>query len=135
MVWAIWGGPDWGPIRRRKAFPCSVAFVSFCGEAFSCSVALVFGFWRSLGWSNMASVRASETSIKPMLVCLFSKRCQKERWARRGRKRTKSSKYVGKLNTLHHRHESSLASTWAGPIFGVHLSGAPMGFQKTSKTI
>ena len=29
----------------QKSFPCSVALVSFCSRAFSCSVALVLCFW------------------------------------------------------------------------------------------
>ena len=38
------GGLNW-TMRRRKAFPCSVALVSCFAEAFPCSVALVFRFW------------------------------------------------------------------------------------------
>ena len=36
--------PNW-TLKIRKAFPCSVALVSFCTGAFPCSVALVFQFW------------------------------------------------------------------------------------------
>ena len=38
------GGVIWS-IRMQKAFPCSVALVSFCTEALPCSVALIFEFW------------------------------------------------------------------------------------------
>ena len=63
MVWAIWGGPDWGPIRRRKAFPCSVAFVSFCAGAFSCRVALVFEFLTFPWVVQHGLPRASDLSL------------------------------------------------------------------------
>ena len=62
-VWRILAGPKLGTQKSSKAFPCSAALVSFCTGAFPCSVALVFQFLMlQMGaWSNMASVRASET--------------------------------------------------------------------------
>ena len=43
-VWCILAGPMLGTQKSSKAFPCSVALVSFCTGAFPCSVALVFHF-------------------------------------------------------------------------------------------
>ena len=43
-VWCILAGPMLGTQKSSKAFPCSVALVSFCTGAFPCSVALVFQF-------------------------------------------------------------------------------------------
>ena len=48
----------------------------------------------------------------------------------RGRKRQKSSKYIGKYNTFHGRYGRSLASTCADPFFGVLKVGAPVALQK-----
>ena len=58
----------------------------------------------------MGPMRASKTSIKPMYFLFSLKKM-------RGRKRHKSSKYIGKHNTLRRRYGCSLASTCAGPFF------------------
>ena len=64
--------PNW-TMRARKAFPCTVALVPFFAGTFPCSVALVFHFWVTVRWSNIDSMRASKSSIKPMRYCIFSK--------------------------------------------------------------
>ena len=63
--------PNW-IMKARKAFPCSAALVPFFAGAFPCSVALVFYFLVNIRWSNMESMRASNTSLKPMRFCIFS---------------------------------------------------------------
>ena len=87
------GRPIW-TIPTKNTFPCSATLVSHFREAFSCSVALVFGFLTFPWGSNMASVRASEICIKPMSFCIFWKRIAKEWHARSGDERPKSLKIV-----------------------------------------
>ena len=122
------GRPIW-TIPPKNMFPCSAALVLYFREAFSCSVALVFGFLTFPWVLQHGPVRVSKTFIKPMPFCICLKRIEKEWHARSGDKIPNSSKFVGKINTLSTRYGRSLAPTWAAPFFGVRNSGASMGLQ------
>ena len=137
MLWAIWGGPDWGPIRRRKAFPCSVAFVSFCAGAFPCSVAFVFGFL-TFPWVAQHGLSKGVRNMYKTNAFLRILRTNPERMARQKRRqRTKIFKKRQKNEYLEH-------SLW--PLFGAHLgcsifwcaqigcsNGAPKNVQNSLK--
>ena len=64
------GGAIW-TIRMQKAFPWSVALVSFCTEARPCSMALIFEFWMFLLVPYVWPRRGVQNVIESMLVCLF----------------------------------------------------------------
>ena len=86
ILWAIWGGPDWGPIRRRKAFPCCVTFVFFCAEAFSYSVALVFGFL-TFAWGVQHGLSGGVRNMYKTNVFLHILKTNRKRMARQKRRR------------------------------------------------
>ena len=116
MLWAIWGGPDWGPIRRRKAFPCSVTFVFVCAGAFSCSAALAFGFL-TFPWGVQHGLREDVRNIYKTNVFLHILKTNRKRMARQKRRRkTKMFKKRWKYQYFEH-------SLWA--LFGAHL-GSPI---------
>ena len=112
MLWAIWGGPDWGPIRRRKAFPCSVAFVFFCAEAFSCSVALVLGFLM-FPWGVQHGLSEGVRNMYKTNVFLYILKTNRKRMARQKR-RQKTTIFKNRRKTKYFEH-----SLWA--LFGAHL--------------
>ena len=58
-------------IRMQKAFPCSVALVSFCTEALPCSVALIFRFCMFAFVPYVGPRRCVRNVIKSMLFCSF----------------------------------------------------------------
>ena len=64
--------PNW-TIKARKAFPCSAALVPFFVRAFSCSMALVFGFVMFPWVVQHGPVRASEISIDVVKFYIFRK--------------------------------------------------------------
>jgi hypothetical protein len=64
------GRPIW-TIPTKNTFPCSAALVLDLREAFSCSVALVFGFLMFPWVVQHGPVRASETSINLMEFYIF----------------------------------------------------------------
>ena len=116
MLWAIWGGPDWGPIRRRKVFPCSVTFVFVCAGAFSCSAALVFGFL-TFPWGVQHGLREGVRNMHKTNVFLHILKANRKRMARQKRRRkTKMFKKCWKNQYFEH-------SLWA--LFGAHL-GSPI---------
>ena len=137
MVSVVWGGPilrdQSGPLMYKKRSHAAWRSFRFAPERSHAAWHSFFDFRRSYGWYEMASVRASKTSMKPMHVCIFSKRFEKETCARSGRRRTKSSKYNRKTYTLHDRFGHSWAPTWAGSIcWRAHLgcsNGAPKNFK------
>ena len=134
-VWCILAAAMLGTKKSSKAFPCSVALVSFCTGAFPCSVALVFQFLMFQWVVQHGLSEGVRNVIKIMVFYDFWKMKGSKGWPTNGFRRTKYSKYVGKMNTLHNRHESSLASTSADPFFDAHFLGAPMGLLKTSKSV
>ena len=112
MVWAILGGPDWGIIRRRKAFPCSVAFVPSCAGAFPCSVGLVFGFL-TFPWVVQHGLSEGVRNIYKTNVFLHVLKTNRKRIARQKRRRkTIIIKHSWKNEYFEH-------SLWA--LFGAHL--------------
>ena len=116
MVWAIFWGPDWGIIRRRKAFPCSVTFVFFCAEAFSCSVALVFGFLM-FPWGVQHGLSEGVRNMYKTNAFLHILKTNRKRMARQKRRRkTTIMKNSRKKEYFEH-------SLWA--LFGAHL-GSPI---------
>ena len=112
MLWAIWGGPDWGPIRRRKALPCSVAFGFFCAEAFSCSVALVLGFLM-FPWGVQHGLSEGVRNMYKTNVFLYILKTNRKRMARQKR-RQKTTIFKNRRKTKYFEH-----SLWA--LFGAHL--------------
>ena len=64
------GRPIW-TIPTKNTFPCSAALVLDLREAFSCSVALVFGFLMFPWVVQHGPVRASEVSINLMEFYIF----------------------------------------------------------------
>ena len=64
--------PIW-TIPTKNTFPCSAALVLDLREAFSCSVALVFGFLMFPWVVQHGPVRASEISINLMEFYIFCK--------------------------------------------------------------
>ena len=67
---ALLGRPIW-TIPTKNTFPCSAALVLHFREAFSCSVALVFGFLMFPWVVQDGPVRASEISINLMDFYIF----------------------------------------------------------------
>ena len=106
-------GPFFGDHFFAGTLPCSVALVFFGAGALSCSVALVFGsrFFFPVNLVVVCGTNEGVQNIYKTNVFLhFLKKM-------RGRKRHKSSKYIGKMNTLRRRCGRSLASTCARPFF------------------
>ena len=108
----LWGGPYWGPIRRRRAFPCSVAFVSFCAGAFSCSVALVFGFL-TFPWVVQHGLSEGVRNIYKTNVFLHFLKTNRKGMARQKRRRKT------KIMKNRRKNEYLERSLWA--LFGAHL--------------
>ena len=116
MVWAILGGPDWGIIRRRKAFPCSVAFVPSCAGAFPCSVGLVFGFLTFPWVVQHGLSEGVRNTYKTNVFCHVLKTNRKIIVRQKRRRKTIIIKNRWKNQYFEH-------SLWA--LFGAHL-GSPI---------
>ena len=71
------GRPIW-TIPTKNTFPCSAALVLDLREAFSCSVALVFGFLMFPWVVQHGPVRASEISINLMDFFIFCKQTKND---------------------------------------------------------
>jgi hypothetical protein len=112
MVWAIWRGPDWGPQLRRKAFPCSVAFVPSCVGAFPCSLGLVFGFL-TFPWVVQHGLSEDIRNMYKTIAFLHILKTNRKRMARQKRRR--------KTTFIKHRRKNTYFehSLWA--LFGAHL--------------
>ena len=72
FLWTLLGRPI-GTIPTKNTFPCSAALVLYFREAFSCSVALVFGFLMFPWVVQHCPVRASEISINLTEFHIFCK--------------------------------------------------------------
>ena len=104
MVWGIFGGAFWGgpsgPCRRKKRSHAAWRSFRFSPELSHAAWRSFFDLGVTVRWSNMDSMRASKTFIKPMRNCIFCKwRARRGRPPRRAR-RTKLAKKGLKISVL-----------------------------------